>query len=275
MKPARFDYIRTGTLAEAHAALAEDGDNAHIIAGGQSLVPMLSMRMARPSVLVDIMHLSELANVEVKGNAIRVGAGVRQATLLAWPELAERQPLLAAALPWVGHAQTRSRGTVCGSVAHADPSAEIPLVLLALKGGVELSSQRERRHVAAGNFFTGLLSTARRDNELIEAIEIPCRLAGHGYAFREFARRHGDFAIVACAAIAHADGVRLAIGGVADVPTARDFPEIGGDALDDALDEFAGELEPRDDLHATADYRRALVRRLGRATVEEARRCRA
>lgn len=275
MKPARFDYIRTGTLAEAHAALAEDGDNAHIIAGGQSLVPMLSMRMARPSVLVDIMHLSELANVEVKGNAIRVGAGVRQATLLAWPELAERQPLLAAALPCVGHAQTRSRGTVCGSVAHADPSAEIPLVLLALKGGVELSSQRERRHVAAGKFFTGLLSTARRDNELIEAIEIPCRLAGHGYAFREFARRHGDFAIVACAAIAHADGVRLAIGGVADVPTARDFPDIGGDALDDALDEFAGELEPRDDLHATADYRRALVRRLGRATVEEARRCRA
>jgi 2-furoyl-CoA dehydrogenase FAD binding subunit len=275
MKPARFDYIRTGTLAEAHAALAEDGDDAHIIAGGQSLVPMLSMRMARPAVLVDIMHLSELANVEVKGNAIRVGAGVRQATLLAWPELAERQPLLAAALPWVGHAQTRSRGTVCGSVAHADPSAEIPLVLLALRGGVELSSQRERRHVAAEEFFTGLLSTARRDNELIEAIDIPCRLAGDGYAFREFARRHGDFAIVACAAIAHADGVRLAIGGVADVPTARDFPDIGGDALDDALDEFAGELEPRDDLHATADYRRALVRRLGRATIEEARRCRA
>ena len=275
MKPARFDYIRTGTLAEAHAALAKDGDDARIIAGGQSLVPMLSMRMARPAVLVDIMHLSELAKIVVKGNAIRVGAGVRQAVLLAWPELAERQPLLAAALPWVGHAQTRSRGTVCGSVAHADPSAEIPLALLALKGGVELSSQRERRRVPAEEFFTGLLSTARSDNELIEAIDIPCRAAGHGYAFREFARRHGDFAIVACAAIAGADGVRLAIGGVADVPTARDFPDLGGDALDDALDDFAGELEPRDDLHATADYRRALVRRLGRATVEEARRCRA
>jgi len=275
MKPARFDYIRTGTLAEAHAALAKDGDDARIIAGGQSLVPMLSMRMARPAVLVDIMHLSELAKIVVKGNAIRVGAGVRQAVLLAWPELAERQPLLAAALPWVGHAQTRSRGTVCGSVAHADPSAEIPLSLLALKGGVELSSQRERRRVPAEEFFTGLLSTARSENELIEAIDIPCRAAGHGYAFREFARRHGDFAIVACAAIARPDGVRLAIGGVADVPTARDFPDIGGDALDDALDEFADELEPRDDLHATADYRRALVRRLGRATVEEARRCRA
>ncbi len=275
MKPGRFDYIRTGTLAEAHAALAKDGDDARIIAGGQSLVPMLSMRMARPAVLVDIMHLSELAKIAVKDNAIRVGAGVRQAALLAWPELAARQPLFAAALPWVGHAQTRSRGTVCGSVAHADPSAEIPLVLLALKGSVELSSQREQRRVPAEEFYTGLLSTARKDNELIEAVDIPCRAAGHGYAFREFARRHGDFAIVACAAVAHADGVRLAIGGVADVPTARDFPDIGGDALDDALDEFAGELEPRDDLHATADYRRALVRRLGRATVEEARRCRA
>jgi len=275
MKPARFDYIRAATVAEAHAALAKDGDDARIVAGGQSLVPMLSMRMARPAVLVDIMHLNELAKIEVKGDSIRVGASVRQAALLAWPELAERQPLLAAALPWVGHAQTRSRGTVCGSAAHADPSAEIPLALLALKGSIELSSQRERRRVAAENFFTGLLSTARNDDELIEAIEIPCRAADHGYAFREFARRHGDFAIVACAAIARAGGVRLAIGGVADVPTARDFPDIGGDALDDALDEFSAELEPRDDLHATADYRRALVRRLGRATIEEARRCRA
>ena len=275
MKPARFDYVRAATLAEAHATLNGGGDDARIVAGGQSLVPMLSMRLARPAVLVDIMHLPELAKIEVKDGAIRVGAGVRQAALLAWPELAERQPLLAAALPWVGHAQTRSRGTVCGSVAHADPSAEIPLVLLALKGSVELSSQREQRRVPAEEFFTGLLSTARNDNEMIEAIDIPCRAAGHGYAFREFARRHGDFAIVACAAIAHADGVRLAIGGVADVPSARDFPDIDGDALDDALDEFAGELEPRDDLNATADYRRALVRRLGRATIEEARRCRA
>ena len=274
MKPARFDYIRAGTIAEAHAALAKDGDEARIIAGGQSLVPMLSMRMARPAVLIDIMHLSELAKIEVRGNSIRVGAGVRQAELLAWPELAERQPLLADALPWVGHAQTRSRGTLCGSAAHADPSAEIPLALLALKGSVELSSQRERRRVAAEDFFTGLLSTARNDNELIEAIDIPCRAAGHGYAFREFARRHGDFAIVACAAIARTDGVRLAIGGAADVPTAREFPDLDNDALDDALDEFAADLEPRDDLHATADYRRALVRRLGRATIEEARRCR-
>src|SRR5262245_66212208 len=125
---------------------------------------MLSMRIARPNVLIDIMHLPALAKIEVKGDNIRIGAGVRQAALLAWPELQGRQPLLAAALPWVGHAQTRSRGTVCGSVAHADPSAEIPLALLVLKGAVELSSQRNRRRVAAEEFFTGLMSTARKDD---------------------------------------------------------------------------------------------------------------
>jgi 2-furoyl-CoA dehydrogenase FAD binding subunit len=274
MKPPRFDYIRAATLAEAHAALAEGGDEARVIAGGQSLVPMLSMRLARPAALVVIMHLPDLAHIDLNNGVMRVGAAVQQAALLAWPQLAERQPLLAAGLPWVGHAQTRSRGTVCGSIAHADPSAEIPLILLALEGFVALSSQTTRRRLRAGEFFTGLMSTARKDDELIEAVEFPCRTAGHGYAFREFARRHGDFAIVACAVIAHKRGVRLAIGGVGDYPLARDFPDIDGAALDDALDQFAAELDARDDLHATADYRRALVRRLGRATIEEARRCR-
>jgi 2-furoyl-CoA dehydrogenase FAD binding subunit len=275
LKPARFDYLRAGTLAEAHATLASDGDDARILAGGQSLLPMLSMRMARPKVLIDIMHLPELAKIEADANAIRIGASVQQAKLLAWPELHERQPLLAAALPWVGHAQTRSRGTVCGSVAHADPSAEIPLVLLALKGAIHLSSRQKQRRVPAVDFFTGIMSTARNDDELIEGIEAPCRTPGHGYAFREFGRRHGDFAIVACAAVAQADGVRLAIGGVADCPTVRDYPDLTGTALDDALDGFAWELDARDDLHATGSFRRNLVRQLGRAVIEEARRCRA
>lgn len=274
MKPARFDYLRAGTLAEAHALLASEGEDARVIAGGQSLLPMLSMRLARPKVLIDIMHLPELAKIEADGNIIRIGAGVRQAELLAWPALAERQPLLAAALPWVGHAQTRSRGTICGSVAHADPSAEIPLALLALKGAIQLSSQNERRRVPAVDFFTGLMSTARNDDEIIEAVEAPCRAPGHGYAFREFGRRHGDFAIVACAAVAHADGVRLAIGGVADCPAVRDFSDLTGSAIDDALDAFAWELGARDDLHATEAFRRNLVRQLGRAAIEEARRCR-
>jgi 2-furoyl-CoA dehydrogenase FAD binding subunit len=273
MKPAPFDYVRAETLAEAHAVLAAEGSDAAVIAGGQSLVPLLSMRMARPKVVVDIMQLTELAGIAIEDGAIGVGATVRQAELLAWPELATWQPLLAQALPWVGHAQTRARGTVCGSVALADPSAELPLCVLALGGDIVLSSKEGRRHVQADDFFTGLMSTARRDDEVIESVSFPSRRAGEGYAFREFARRHGDFAIVACAAVVTEKNVRLAVGGVADRPVLRDF---GSDAsLKDVLHDFAAELEARDDLHATADYRRMLVRELGRQTIEEARACRA
>ena len=275
MKPARFDYIRAETLSEAHTALAEDGNDARVIAGGQTLLPMLSMRLARPKVLIDIMHLPELQKIKAVGSVIRIGAAVRQAELLAWPELAKSQPLLAAALPWVGYAQTRNRGTVCGSVAHADPSAEIPLALIALDGTIELSSRRRQRTVSAADFFTGMMSTARDGTELIEAVTVPAGRRGLGYAFQEFGRRHGDFAIVACAAVAAQDGIRIAVGGVADRPTRRDFPALDGSALDDALDAFAWELDARDDLHATARYRRELVRRMGRATIEEARQCRA
>jgi 2-furoyl-CoA dehydrogenase FAD binding subunit len=274
MKPPRFDYVRAETLTEVHTVLAAEGSDANVIAGGQTLVPLLSMRMARPNVLVDIMHLAELSGVAVEDQTIRVPAAVRQAELLDWPELADRQPLLALALPWVGHAQTRTRGTVCGSAAFADPSAEIPLILIALEGDIELSASKGRRRVQAMEFFTGLMSTARRDDELIEAVRFPCRRPGHGYAFREFARRHGDFAIVACAAVAREDGARLAVGGVADRPVVRDFAALEGDALVDALDAFACDLDARDDLHASADYRRGLVRALGQQTIEEARRCR-
>jgi 2-furoyl-CoA dehydrogenase FAD binding subunit len=275
VKPAKFDYLRAASLAEAHEALAAEGADASIIAGGQTLVPLLSMRMARPKVLIDIMHIAGLAGIDVKDNAIRVGAAERQADVLAWPQLAERQPLLERALPWVGHAQTRARGTVCGSAALADPSAEIPLVLVALGGEIELSSAKRKRRVAARDFFTGLMSTARNDDELIEAVRFPCARPGEGHAFREFARRHGDFAIVACAAVADAKNARLAIGGVADRPTARDFGTLDGDALDDALQNFAVELDAREDLNATAGQRRDLVRKLGRLTIEEARACRA
>lgn len=275
MKPAAFDYVRAETLAEVHDVLATEGDDARVLAGGQTLVPMLAMRLARPKVVIDIMRLPELSGIVIERESIRVGAAATQAALLGLPGLAERQPLLAQALPFVGHAQTRSRGTVCGSIAHADPSAEIPLVLVALRGEIELSTARQRRRVAAEEFFTGLMSTARADDELIEAVIIPTRRPGQGCAFREFGRRHGDFAIVACAAVADADGMRLAVGGVADRPVARDFGTIDGPALEQALNVFAWELEARDDLHATARYRRELVRRLGRETIEKARRCRA
>ena len=263
MKPAAFDYVRAETLNEILQGLAQEGSNARVLAGGQSLIAMLNMRLAKPKLLIDIMRLKELRKIERQADTVVIGAGVRQAELLAWPGLAEALPLVALALPWVGHAQTRSRGTICGSLAHADPSAEMPLALVALGGEVRLRSVKRRRHVEAKDFFTGVMLTARADDELIEAISLPI-LGGARFAFREVARRHGDFAIVACAAMTTSAGVRLAVGGVADVPTARDWPRLQGSALDDALNEFAYELEARDDVHATARYRRDLVRMIGR-----------
>jgi 2-furoyl-CoA dehydrogenase FAD binding subunit len=273
VKPPPFDYVRAETLAEVHETLTAAGSDASVLAGGQTLLPLLSTRMARPSVLIDIMHIPQLAEIVSEDSAIRVGAAVRQSDLLAWPDLVNWQPLLALTLPWIGHAQTRSRGTVCGSVALADPSAELPLTLLALGGDVLLSSERGKRRVVAREFFTGLMSTVREDDELIEAVRFPIRRTGQGFAFREFGRRHGDFAIVACAAVASEMGVRLAVAGVADRPVARDFSPLEGEALDEALDAFAWDLDARDDLHATGRYRRELVRRFGRSAIEEAQQC--
>lgn len=270
MKPARFDYLRAETLREAHEAIAAERE-ARVIAGGQTLLPMLSMRLARPPLVVDIMRIAGLADIKEKGGEIRVGAAVRQAQLLAWPGLGEKQPLLAAALPWVGHAQTRNRGTVCGSVAHADPSGEIPLVLVALRGTITVSGLRGARTIAASEFFTGLMTTARADDELIEAVSFPLCATGTGYAFAEYGRRHGDFAICACAAVVTKANMRLAVGGVGEKPVARDFGSLRDGALDEALNEFAWSLEARDDLHATAIYRRELVRKLGLRVIAEAR----
>jgi len=267
MKPAAFDYVRAEHLDEALDVLGREGGEARIIAGGQSLMPMLNMRLARPRTLIDIMRLAELARVETTADAVTIGAAVRQDTLLAWPELSRRLPLLAQALPWTGHAQTRSRGTICGSIAHADPSAELPLALQALGGEVHLRAAGRRRRVRARDFFAGMMATTRADDELIEAVAFPSHK--QRCAFREVARRHGDFAIVACAAVKTSDGVRVAVGGVADTPVARDFPALDGSALDDALNAFAHELDARDDVHATARYRRDLVRLIGRDLVLE------
>jgi 2-furoyl-CoA dehydrogenase FAD binding subunit len=274
VKPAPFDYVRAESLDEALDVLHEAGSDARVLAGGQTLVPMLNMRVAQLRVIVDIMRVPELNRIDDAGDMIRVGATVRQCELEQRSNLASRQPLLAAALPWIGHAQTRSRGTVCGSVAHADPSAELPLILIALGGEVQTRSQQQLRRIPAEAFFTGMMTTDLRDDELIEAVTFPAARAGTGYAFREVARRHGDFAIVACAAIVDAGSARLAVGGVADRPMAREVPLPGDPALDDALDAFAWDLDARDDLHATSAYRRHLVRRIGRQTLEEATRCR-
>jgi 2-furoyl-CoA dehydrogenase FAD binding subunit len=267
MKPSAFDYVRAEHLDEVLEVLGREGSDARIIAGGQSLMAMLNMRLAKPRTLIDIMRLPELARIESNAGRITIGAGVRQAALLAWPDLGRRLQLVALALPWTGHAQTRSRGTVCGSIAHADPSAELPLVLQALDGEVHLRSAKRRRRVAAKDFFAGMMATTRTDEEMIEAVSFPA--VQTRCAFREVARRHGDFAIVACAAVATAGGIRVAIGGVADMPAARDFPRLDGGALDDALNEFAYDLDARDDVHATARYRRDLVRMIGRDLVRE------
>src|ERR1700747_492310 len=173
MKPAVFDYVRAEHLDEALEVLANEGSDARIIAGGQSLMPMLNMRLAKPKTLIDIMRVSELARIERKAGTVTIGAAVRQAALLDWPGLDESLSLAALALPWTGHVQTRSRGTVCGSIAHADPSAELPLVLQALGGEVHLRSAKKRRRVAAKDFFAGMMATTRADDELIEAVSLP------------------------------------------------------------------------------------------------------
>jgi 2-furoyl-CoA dehydrogenase FAD binding subunit len=274
MKPAAFDYIRAATLDEALAGLAQYGGDARIMAGGQSLMPMLNMRLAKPAVLIDIMGLTGLRDVRRERDALVVPAGVRQAQLLERPALRAEQPLLAAALPWLGHYQTRARGTICGSAAHADPSAEVPLCLIALDGEIRLRSKRRSRTVKATDFFTGMMTTAKADDEMIEAVAFPAARANTGYAFEEVARRHGDFAIVGCAAVVDAKQIHLAVAGVADMPARRSWPLLEGSALEDALNAFAWELDAREDIHATARFRRDLVRDLGRKMILEAMSCR-
>jgi 2-furoyl-CoA dehydrogenase FAD binding subunit len=272
MKPRKFAYCRPDTVDEALAVLAEHGDDAVVLAGGQSLMPMLNLRLVDTPVILDIGRLDDLRFIRTADDWLEIGAAVTQARLLAHPELDAQVPLLGRALPFVGHVQTRSRGTVCGSLAHADPSSEIPLCLATLGGQVVLRSARGERVLAAADFQTGLLSTARAPDELIVAARFPLRRAGQGVAFTEVARRHGDFAIVSLAAVAANGTLTLGVGGVADRPTVRAWPSDAA-TLDDALNAFAWDLGGRDDIHATAHYRRDLVRRLGRTVLQEAIAC--
>lgn len=271
MKPKAFDYLRAASVDEAVAGLVRGGEDARILAGGMSLVPILNFRLAEPSLLIDISRIKELDYIRVDGDMVEIGAATRQAKLLNWPELGRHLPLLAEALPHVGHYQTRSRGTVCGSLAHADPSSEIPLCLAMLGGEVVLKSASSQRTLAADDFQTGMLSTAKSDDEMLIAARFPVARPGTGYAFTEMAQRRGDFAIVAVAAAVAGSSIRLGVGGVADRPTVREWGSLDGQALDDALNAFAWDLEGYDDVHATARYRRELVRRLGRRVIEEAR----
>lgn len=269
MKPAPFDYVRPDTLDEAAAMLAETGEDARILAGGQSLMAMLNMRLAAPRVLIDISRLHGEEAVELREDCLAVGCAATQARLLGTPDLGPTGALLAAALPHVGHMQTRSRGTVCGSVAHADPSSEIPLCLAMQEGAVILRRGASVREVAARDFFLGPLQTACAPDEMIA--EIRFRKTRAKVAFREMALRHGDFAIIAVAAMAWPEGIRLGVAGTAGPPAIIDWDDLDGSALDDALNELAWSLDCQGDVHASPKYRRHLIRTLGRQAIEEAR----
>ncbi|MBF1800103.1 FAD binding domain-containing protein [Alloalcanivorax profundimaris] len=268
MKAASFDYVRAESKREVLQLLHEHGEDARVLAGGQSLMATLNMRLTQPKVVIDINRVEELNRIRNDSGHLAVGAAVRQVQLTDRAELIREVPLLAKALPWIGHFQTRNRGTVCGSVAHADPSAEIPLCLVTLGGSVVLESLKgKRREVPAADFFQGLLTTDRQPKELISEVRFPLAEDGTDYHFQEIAMRHGDFALVALALCLRADGAHLGVGGVADRPVARTLPL--GDELPDALNTLAWSLGAQDDVHASAAYRRQLVRELGQRLIEE------
>ncbi len=274
MKPKEFDFLSAETLDEAVAELAAAGDEARILAGGQSLMAMLNLRLVEPGIVIDISRIDPLGYIRADKRMIEIGAVTTQNELQAWDGLAEKVPLLHKALPYIGHFQTRNRGTVCGSLAHADPSSELPLCLATLGGEVVLKSARGERTLSAAEFQTGMLSTAKAADEMVIAARYPLATAGAGYAFDEVAIRRGDFAVVSVAAVVSGASIRLGIGGVADKPALRDWDLLDGAALDDALNAFAWELGGYDDIHASAKYRRRLVRTIGRRVIEEAKSCR-
>jgi 2-furoyl-CoA dehydrogenase FAD binding subunit len=271
MKPVAFEYCRPDTLAEALELLAERREEAAVLAGGMSLGPMLNLRMVRPKRVIDISRLAGLNGIDVRRDRIVTGATVVQADALDSPVIGKELPLLALALPWVGHFQTRNAGTLGGSVAHADPSAEIPLCAVVGDATIVLRSRRRERRVRAGEFFVGALSTVRQPDELLVAIDWPRASPDEGHAFEEIAQRHGDFAIAAaaCEVVLDSNGrigrLALGLGGVADRPIAVDARELAGAMADGGTAgalarRIAADLDPMEDHVASADYRRALAR---------------
>ncbi len=269
MKPSAFDYVRADRVQDIFDAFGHYGAEARILAGGQSLMAMVNYRLARPKALVDISRCAELDYMHVRDGHLVVGAAVTQARVQQREALAREVPLLHLAFPYISHFQIRSRGTVCGSIAHADPSAELPLCLAALQGSVVLRSKSGRRTLAADAFFTGMLMTAIEDGEFIEEVRFPLAAEGHRYRFDEVALRRGDFAIVSLAVVASASDVALTIGGVADRPVTRRWPRSVAGDLPAALAAFAWDLQAQSDPHVSAAYRRHLVRTLGQRLITE------
>ena len=273
MKPPRFRYHRPQTLAEALALLAENGDDARPLAGGQSLVPMLNLRLAAPAVVVDLSALAELDDLDVDGETLVIGALTRQRTLELSPAAAAIGAL-ADGLPLVGHVATRNRGTVGGSIAHADPAAELPLALLALGGSVVAEGPKGRREIAADDLFAGFLTTTLQPGELVVQVRFPTPGPGEASALLEVAQRHGDFPLAAVAVSLRLDGVgtdtgparvaaaRVAAGAVADRPLLlSDVADaLGAGASAEEAGRLAASLvDPVGSLHAPPDYQRHLI----------------
>jgi CO/xanthine dehydrogenase FAD-binding subunit len=282
MKPAPFDYVRPDTLAEACALLAGDED-ARLIAGGQTLVPMLAMRLARPARLIDILRLPELAGIRQESGAVVVGATTRQAHAERDPVIRASVPMLARVLPWVGHPPTRNRGTVGGSIANADPSAEIPLVAVTLGADIMLATPDGPTSMPADDFFIGPMLTTIGLGECVSAIRFPVWPQPRiGVGFFEISARRSDFAFVAAAAQVALDeegrclDAALGVGGVGDRPLRLDVSSLVGIELDaasvaEAVDAASDNLEAMSDLHASAAYRRRVARVLCIRALEQAR----
>ena len=274
MKPAPFEYYRPDTLEETVALLAEHGDDAKLLAGGQSLVPMMNFRLAQPAALIDLAAASELEGIRANG-ALEVGAMTRQSAALDSVELAQRVPLLREAMPWIGHIANRNRGTFGGSVAHADPAAELPATLLALDAEMVIRGSGGERVVASDDFFLYFLTTAVNADEVLTSVRVPAPPdpTRRTSAFLEVARRHGDFALVGVALVADLDSsgqvdrARLAVLGAADRPIRVPDAEalLVGHALDaDGLAQSAGakvaaSIDPSGDHHASTDYRKEVA----------------
>lgn len=278
MKPPRFSYIAPKTIDECVAAMGEYTDGAKIIAGGQSLMPLLNLRMVRPDVIIDIGRIKGLDHWREDNGTIRIGALIRQCALEIDSDLARSLPLMAEAVHLIGHPATRSRGTIVGSMCHADPAAELPICAVILGAEFVLRSRRGSRTVKADDFFVDALSTTVAADELVEEVRVPVFANGVGYAFAEVARRHGDFALVSVAAVvemgpAGLNGARVALGGVGPRPLIFRFGDFapGRPLNQGAYAEFgrdiANRIEPTADLHATAEYRRAIAATLVERTL--------
>jgi len=282
VKPAPFDYAAPESVEETLALLAEYGADAKLLAGGQSLMPLLNMRLARPAVIIDLNRVAALDYVKAADGEVRIGALVRQRAAERSPVVAQHLPLVSDALQWVGHPQIRNRGTIGGSLAHADPSAELPAVAAALGATFVVAGSDGERTLASEDFFQGYLSTAIGATEVLTEVRFPAMAADQGWAFVEIARRHGDFALVGAAAVVHAaDGrlrdVRLAFTGVGPTPVriAEAEAALEGRALDDrVLADVArlvsDRLEPESDIQASAAYRKHVAGVLARRVLTAA-----